>query len=119
MLPALPEVWQTHGSISGLRARGGFEIVAMEWKDGKIIKAIIKSTLGGNLRLRVPNEMKRNDGSELEKAKGENKNQFYHVEDVATPVISQKATITPPKLKETLLYDISTQKGKIYTLVSK
>jgi alpha-L-fucosidase 2 len=77
LLPALPDIWQTHGSISGLRARGGFEIVAMEWKDGKIIKAIIKSTLGGNLRLRVPNEMKLNDGNELKKAQGENKNPFY------------------------------------------
>jgi alpha-L-fucosidase 2 len=55
----------------------------------------------------------------LKKAKGENKNQFYQVEDVATPVISPKATITPPELKNTLLYDISTEKGKKYTLISK
>ena len=58
LLPAFPDVWQQQGSISGLRARGGFEIVNMEWKDGKLVKAVIKSTLGGNLRLRVPNEMK-------------------------------------------------------------
>jgi alpha-L-fucosidase 2 len=83
LLPALPDIWQTHGSISGLRARGGFEIVAMEWKDGKIIKAIIKSKLGGNLRLRVPNEMKLNDGHELKKAEGENKNPFYQTEEIA------------------------------------
>ena len=91
----------------------------MEWKDGKIIKAIIKSTLGGNLRLRVPNEMKLKEGNELKKAKGENKNPFYQTEEIATPVISPKATITPPELKDTFLYDISTQKGKIYKLVSK
>ncbi len=108
-----------NGSISGLRARGGFEIVTMEWKDGKIVKAIIKSTLGGNLRLRVPNEMKINDGNELKKAKGENRNPFYQLEETPTPVISPKATITPPEFKNTLLYDIPTQKGKIYTLVSK
>ena len=119
LLPALPDIWQTHGRISGLRARGGFEIVAMEWKDGKIIKAIIKSKLGGNLRLRVPNEMKLNDGHELKKAEGENKNPFYQTEEIAPTVISPKATITPPELENTLLYDISTQKGKIYTLVSK
>jgi len=119
LLPALPDVWQARGSISGLRARGGFEIITMEWKDGKLIKAIIKSTLGGNLRLRVPNEMRLNSGNELKKAKGENKNPFYQVEETAPPVISPKATITPPELKNTSLYDISTQKGKIYTLISK
>ena len=119
LLPALPDVWQKYGSISGLRARGGFEILSMEWKDGKIIKAVIKSTLGGNLRLRVPNEMKGNNGNELKKAKGENKNSFYQIEDTPMPVISTKATIVPPELKSTLLYDISTQRGKIYTLVSK
>jgi len=119
LLPALPDVWQSHGSISGLRARGGFEIVFMEWKDGKVIKAIIKSTLGGNLRLRVPNEMKFSDGKDLKKAKGENKNTFYQTEEIPAPVISPKATITPPEMKNNLLYDVSTQRGKIYTLVSK
>ena len=54
LLPALPDVWQQQGSISGLRARGGFEIVEMQWKNGKLIKAVVKSKLGGNLRLRVP-----------------------------------------------------------------
>jgi len=55
---------------------------------------------------------------ELKKAKGENKNPFYQVEEIATPVVSPKATITPPKLKDTSLYDIPSQKGKIYTLIS-
>jgi len=119
LLPALPDVWKSHGRISGLRARGGFEIVSMEWKDGKIIKAIIKSKLGGNLRLRVPNEMKFNDGNDLKKAKGENKNPFYRLEQTATPVISPKAIVTSPELKDTVLYDIPTREGKIYTLVSK
>ena len=48
LLPALPDVWRPEGSISGLRARGGFEIVTMQWKEGKVMKVVIKSTMGGN-----------------------------------------------------------------------
>jgi alpha-L-fucosidase 2 len=118
LLPALPDVWQSAGSITGLRAHGGFEIVCMEWKDGKVIKAVIKSTLGGNLRIRVPNEIKL--GSEaLKQAVGENSNPFYQTEKTAEPIISPKAIITPPDLKKTFMYDIATTKGKVYELVSK
>ena len=117
-LPALPDVWKS-GNIRGLRARGGFEIVDMEWKDGKLIKAIIKSNLGGNLRLRVPNEMKMSDGALLREAKGGNANAFYQTEKIANPVISDKATITLPQLKQTWLYDINTQPGKTYSVVLK
>lgn len=119
LLPALPDVWRKAGSIQGLRARGGFEVISMQWKDGRVTKAAIRSKLGGNLRLRVGNEMKQVGGTELKTAVGENTNPFYQVEVTAAPVISEKATITPPELKTTFLYDIPTKPGTVYTLVTK
>lgn len=116
LLPALPDVWPT-GSITGLRARGGFEVVRMEWKSGKLTKLDVKSNLGGNLRLRVPNAMKVSSGTALKPASGQNLNPFYVVEETPTPIVSPSANITNPTLKPTQLYDLTTQPGKVYTLV--
>ncbi len=116
LIPALPDAWPT-GSIKGIRAIGGFEIVSMEWKDEKLIKVVIKSNLGGNLRVRTPNAMKSGNGAALKKAGGKNSNPFFHVEETSAPVVSPKASIAAPALKETMLYDLPTVKGKTYTLV--
>ncbi|WP_247237622.1 glycosyl hydrolase family 95 catalytic domain-containing protein [Telluribacter sp. SYSU D00476] len=118
ILPALPDVWPT-GSVTGLRALGGFEVVDMQWKDGKLTKLAVKSNLGGNLRLRVPNALKTNGGGALATASGQNPNLFYHTDDTPAPVVSPKASKSALTLKETLLYDMPTQAGKVYTLVAR
>ena len=117
LLPALPDAWPV-GSISGLRARGGFVVERMEWEDGKVVEVSVKSTLGGNLRIRVPNALKSKQGGSLSAATGTNENAFYQVEATPAPVVSPEAPVTPPRLTETLLYDIPTQAGETYTLVA-
>lgn len=49
LLPALPGAWKD-GAISGLCARGGYE-VAFEWKDGKVCKCSIKAKRNGTVTL--------------------------------------------------------------------
>jgi len=51
LLPALPEEWDA-GSVSGLRARGGFE-VDLSWSDGTLDAATIHAERDGTCRVQT------------------------------------------------------------------
>jgi alpha-L-fucosidase 2 len=121
-LPALPDAWAA-GRVSGLRARGGFEILDMAWKEGKLIRVRIRSTLGGNCRIRVANALKvQGNGvgaaGSLKVAVGGNSNFFYQTAETAAPLVSPAATVGKVGVKETRVYDLDTRAGGVYTLVS-
>lgn len=50
LLPSLPDAWAS-GGISGLRARGNFE-VSIEWEKGRLVEAAIISGSGVDCRVR-------------------------------------------------------------------
>jgi alpha-L-fucosidase 2 len=55
LLPALPDAWKS-GSISGLCAKGGFE-VDLQWENGELKKCVVKSNAGQPLEIRYKNQI--------------------------------------------------------------
>jgi len=111
LLPALPAAWKD-GRIQGLRARGGFEIVDLEWKNSRVVKLVIKANLTGNCRIRLANRLKG-----LKEATGDNPNPFYQTPVIPAPLLA-KPEKELPTLPYTFLYDFSAKKGKTYTFLA-
>ena len=118
LLPALPTAW-SDGEVKGLRSRGGFEITDMQWKMGKVVSVKIKSTIGGNLRLRSGNKLKLADGTALTIAQGDNSNALMQPYVMPEPIVVNPAKIPETTLPTTYLYDIPTTAGEEIELIDE
>lgn len=112
LLPALPDVWREEGRVQGLMARGGFEIVEMAWKKGRITRLQIRSTVGGNLRLRIARPLRGHRS-----AKGNNPNVLFHVTPTGKMQNNSKVERRKIVLPKTHVYDIPTVKGELLNLI--
>ena len=64
LLPALPADW-SDGSVSGLRARGGYEL-DVDWSDGSLETATIRASSAGDCRIRTETEVEILEGDRSE-----------------------------------------------------
>lgn len=118
-IPALPDVWKD-GSVSGLKAVGGFEI-SMAWKDGQLTKLVIYSKLGGNCRLRLKKKLHSNSGLVLLPAVGNNPNSFFKIASIEnyTNKTNADSKIENIELPTSNLYDFKTKAGAIYEFINQ
>ena len=118
ILPALPDGWKT-GQINGLMARGGFQILEMRWAHNKIKKATIKSTLGGNCRIRSYWPLKSTKKLTSVDNISANSNPFYAIPKVRKPIISNSEKHSNTPIRKVYVYDVDTKKDEVIDITIK
>lgn len=88
----------------------------MRWKDGKVITLTIKSTIGGNLRLRSATPLGNADGGSLRPSSGDNPNPLMQPYLMPAPIVKDSAKIPLTTLPQTYLYDIHTLPGQVINI---
>jgi alpha-L-fucosidase 2 len=107
LLPALPDNW-ANGSVSGLRARGGYE-VDIAWEHGKIKNARIQSITGnGVCRIRSSQKLKIKGAKP---ASGPCPDFAWVPVNPGKPLVAEGAVVSKIPLKPYFEYDVNIKAG--------
>lgn len=114
ILPALPDAWES-GKVSGLMARGGFEI-DMQWKKDGATRVVIRSRLGGKCRLRLSYRvLNTGEAIQLNEVADESSSPFFKTPKIKTPLQAPEASLKGISPKRSRLFEFDTEPGKVYT----
>ena len=113
LLPALPGAWPS-GKVRGLRARGGF-LVDLDWAEGRLARAVVRSRLGGACRIRAHAPV-RAAGARVRPSSGPNPNPFYPAHRPAPPVVVDATKVQKVALPPTVVTEFDTVAGGDYVL---
>ncbi len=115
ILPALPDEWGS-GEVKGLRTVGGF-IVDIAWKERKLTRLTIHSTIGGNCRIRTYDPVQMEGKFSLDTTLLPNP--FFKIPDVKAPLVSPRANLKGLQLDKTYVYSFETNPGETYHIKLK
>ena len=118
LLPALPDVWQ-QGTLKGLRCRGGFTIDEMKWEKGELKTVIIRSNIGGTLRIRTASSLYLNGEKLVPASQEASPNPLLQSQNIRKPLVAANAPLSVPQYPVTYVYDIETNAGSKYVLSSQ
>jgi alpha-L-fucosidase 2 len=110
LLPALPKTWPK-GRLKGIRTVGGFIVEDMIWEDSRLKLVVVRSTLGGNLRIGTKEKAQSYSPVSSESP---NPNPLFTVWSM--PVEKDGQLLIGNSNNLLYLYDIETHKGETYQI---